>query len=359
MGFLFEYLMFLAQAATIVIALLIVISALASLGSKGQSKANEGRLTTLKLNDRIRDLKYSLESKISDSSLVKKVRRQEAKEESKKNKRTKKEQKKALRDSKTGDGSQNKKLEETEKRAFVVIFEGDVKASSLENLRLEITAILTLANEADEVVVCIESPGGMVHSYGLAASQLERIKARGIPLTVAVDKVAASGGYLMACVADKIIAAPFALLGSIGVVAQIPNVHKLLKKNDVDVELLTAGKYKRTLSIFGENTDEGRQKFLEEIEDVHLLFQEFVTNNRPNLDIKKVATGEAWYGKRALNLNLVDQLLTSDEYIVDLCSDRSVYQVKWEINKSPVDKFLGKVNGTLDRLHDLLSGMIK
>ena len=359
MGFLFEYLMFLAQAATIVIALLIVISALASLGSKGQSKTNEGRLTILKLNDRIRDLKYSLESKISDSSLVKKVRRQEAKEESKKNKRTKKEQKKALRDSKTGDGNQNKKLEETEKRAFVVIFEGDVKASSLENLRLEITAILTLANEADEVVVCIESPGGMVHSYGLAASQLERIKARGIPLTVAVDKVAASGGYLMACVADKIIAAPFALLGSIGVVAQIPNVHKLLKKNDVDVELLTAGKYKRTLSIFGENTDEGRQKFLEEIEDVHLLFQEFVTNNRPNLDIKKVATGEAWYGKRALNLNLVDQLLTSDEYIVDLCSDRSVYQVKWEINKSPVDKFLGKVNGTLDRLHDLLSGMIK
>ena len=138
---------------------------------------------------------------------------------------------------------------------------GDVKASSLDNLRLEITALLTLANEADEVVVCIESPGGMVHSYGLAASQLERIKAKGIPLTVAVDKVAASGGYLMASVADKIIAAPFALLGSIGVVAQIPNVHKLLKKNDVDVELLTAGKYKRTLSIFGENTEEGRQKF--------------------------------------------------------------------------------------------------
>ena len=163
----------------------------------------------------------------------------------------------------------------------------------------------------------------------------------------------------MASVADKIIAAPFALLGSIGVVAQIPNVHKLLKKNDVDVELLTAGKYKRTLSIFGENTEEGRQKFIEEIEDVHLLFQEFVTTNRPDLDIEKVATGEAWYGKRALELNLVDQLLTSDEYIVDLCSERSVYQVEWEISKSPVDKFLGKVNGTLDRVQDLLSGVIK
>ena len=173
------------------------------------------------------------------------------------------------------------------------------------------------------------------------------------------DVNVAALGLNLASVADKIIAAPFALLGSIGVVAQIPNVHKLLKKNDVDVELLTAGKYKRTLSIFGENTEEGRQKFIEEIEDVHLLFQEFVTNNRPDLDIEKVATGEAWYGKRALELNLVDQLLTSDEYIVDLCSERSVYQVEWEINKSPVDKFLGKVNGTLDRVHDLLSGVIK
>ena len=359
MEFLFEYLMFLAQAATVVVALLIVISSLASLGSRGQSRTNEGRLSIHKLNDRIRDLKYSLESSVIDSDVVKKARKQEAKEESKKNKKAKKEQKKALRDSKTGDEEQNKELEGTEKRAFVILFEGDVKASSLDNLRLEITAILTLANEADEVVVCIESPGGMVHSYGLAASQLERIKAKGIPLTVAVDKVAASGGYLMASVADKIIAAPFALVGSIGVVAQIPNVHKLLKKNDVDVELLTAGKYKRTLSIFGENTEEGRQKFIEEIEDVHLLFQEFVTNNRPNLDIEKVATGEAWYGKRALDLNLVDQLLTSDEYIVDLCAERSVYQVEWEINKSPVDKFLGKVNGTLDRVHDLLSGVIK
>ena len=359
MEFLFEYLMFLAQAATVVVALLIVISSLASLGSRGQPRTNEGRLSIHKLNDRIRDLKYSLESSVIDSDLVKRARKREAKEESKKNKRAKKEQKKSLRDSKIGDEGQNRELEGTEKRAFVVLFEGDVKASSLDNLRLEITAILTLANEADEVVVCIESPGGMVHSYGLAASQLERIKAKGIPLTVAVDKVAASGGYLMASVADKIIAAPFALLGSIGVVAQIPNVHKLLKKNDVDVELLTAGKYKRTLSIFGENTEEGRQKFMEEIEDVHLLFQEFVANNRPDLDIEKVATGEAWYGKRALDLNLVDQLLTSDEYIVDLCLERSVYQVEWEISKSPVDKFLGKVNGTLDRVHDLLSGVIK
>ena len=223
MEFLFEYLMFLAQAATVVVALLIVISSLASLGSRGQPRTNEGRLSIHKLNDRIRDLKYSLESSVIDSDLVKKARKQEAKEESKKNKRAKKEQKKALRDSKIGDEEQNRELKGTEKRAFVVLFEGDVKASSLDNLRLEITAILTLANEADEVVVCIESPGGMVHSYGLAASQLERIKAKGIPLTVAVDKVAASGGYLMASVADKIIAAPFALLGSIGVVAQIPN----------------------------------------------------------------------------------------------------------------------------------------
>jgi serine protease SohB len=163
----------------------------------------------------------------------------------------------------------------------------------------------------------------------------------------------------MASVANKIIAAPFALIGSIGVVAQIPNVHKLLKKNDVEVELLTAGKYKRTLSVFGENTEEGREKFKEELEDVHLLFQEFVTNNRPAVNIEEIATGEAWYGKRALDLNLVDELLTSDEYISDLCEERSVYQVQWEEIQSPVDKILGKVNGTLDRFSNLLSGVFK
>ncbi|MDC0213378.1 protease SohB [Gammaproteobacteria bacterium] len=352
MDFLFEYLMFLAQAVTIVIALLIIISSIAGMSSKNQSRGDRGRLSVQKVNDLIKDLRYALEANTMDPGHVKKARKKEQKEESKKQKQKTKELKKKPKQD----------IEEREaepKKAFVIEFDGDVKASALDNLRLEITAVLTMAGEQDEVVICLESPGGMVHSYGLAASQLARIKSKGIPLTVVVDKVAASGGYLMASVADKILSAPFALIGSIGVVAQIPNVHKLLKKNDVDVELLTAGKYKRTLSVFGENTEEGREKFKEELEDVHLLFQEFVSDNRPGLDIDQIATGEAWYGKRALELKLVDALLTSDQYLSDLCEEREVYQVQWEEMKSPVDKILGKVNGTLDRFLNLLDGVFK
>jgi serine protease SohB len=239
-------------------------------------------------------------------------------------------------------------------RTFVIHFDGDVAASAVEHLRIEVTAVLTMAQPQDEVVVCIESPGGMVHSYGLAASQMMRIRSKGIPLTALVDRVAASGGYLMAAVANKIVAAPFAVIGSIGVVAQVPNVHRLLKKNDVDVEVLTAGKYKRTLTLLGENTDEGREKFREELEEVHTLFQEFVVDNRPELDIEAVATGEAWYGSRALDLRLVDALATSDEYVSDQCQERDVYSVAWVEVKKPLDRLLDKANGALDRVNHML-----
>ena len=236
----------------------------------------------------------------------------------------------------------------------MVRFEGDVAATDVDNFRLEISAILTMAGNNDEVVVCLESPGGMVHSYGLAASQMMRVRNQGIPLTAVVDKVAASGGYLMAAVANKIVAAPFAVVGSIGVVAQVPNVHRLLKKNDVDVEVLTAGKYKRTLTLLGENTEEGREKFQQELEDVHALFQEFVVENRPEMDIATVATGEAWYGSRALELNLVDRLATSDEYLMVACEDKDVFQVEWKQSSKPLERLLGKASGILDRVTQLL-----
>ena len=181
-----------------------------------------------------------------------------------------------------------------------------------------------------------------------------RVRNQGIPLTAVVDKVAASGGYLMAAVANKIVAAPFAVVGSIGVVAQVPNVHRLLKKNDVDVEVLTAGKYKRTLTLLGENTEEGREKFQQELEDVHALFQEFVVENRPEMDIATVATGEAWYGSRALELNLVDRLATSDEYLMVACEDKDVFQVEWKQSSKPLERLLGKASGILDRVTQLL-----
>jgi serine protease SohB len=179
-----------------------------------------------------------------------------------------------------------------------------------------------------------------VHAYGLASSQLQRIKEHGIDLTVCVDKVAASGGYMMACVANKILAAPFAVLGSIGVVAQMPNFNRLLKKHDIDFELITAGEYKRTLTVLGENTKKGREKFVEEIEDIHLLFKEFVAEHRPELDIEKVATGEHWFGQRALDRGLVDELITSDEYIAQACETADVFEVKY-VEKKPLPERLG------------------
>lgn len=216
------------------------------------------------------------------------------------------------------------------KNVYVLDFEGDVLASQTSSLRDEVSAILDVAGPQDEVVVRLESPGGAVSHYGLAASQLARLKARKLKLTVCVDRVAASGGYMMACVADDIVAAPFAILGSIGVVAQVPNVNRLLKKHDVDYEEMTAGEFKRTVSIFGEITPRGREKFHEQLEDTHALFKSFVKTQRPKLDVAQVATGEYWLGTRALELNLVDRLATSDEYLLERAKDANLWQLRFK-----------------------------
>lgn len=212
-----------------------------------------------------------------------------------------------------------------EKRIFVLDFDGDIKASAVKHLREEISAIISTAKENDEVVVRLESGGGMVHSYGLAAAQLVRLKDAGLTLTICVDKIAASGGYMMACVADKILAAPFAVIGSIGVVSQMPNFNKWLKKHDIDYEMFTAGDYKRTVTLFGENDDEDRAKYKEELEQTHSLFKHFVTTYRPQLDLTKVANGDHWYGEDALALNLVDELSTSDAYLLQQMEDHQAY----------------------------------
>ncbi len=210
-------------------------------------------------------------------------------------------------------------------QVFVLDFDGDIKASAVKHLREEISTLISTANKGDEVIIRLESPGGIVHGYGLAAAQLVRLKEAGFTLTICVDKVAASGGYMMACVADKIVAAPFAVIGSIGVVSQLPNFHKWLKNHDVDYEQFTAGDYKRTVTVFGENDDEDRAKYQQELEQTHELFKHFVTTYRPKLDLEKVATGEHWYGEDALKLKLVDKLQTSDSYILELMADNDVY----------------------------------
>jgi serine protease SohB len=217
------------------------------------------------------------------------------------------------------------KNKEASQQVFVLDFDGDIKASAVKHLREEISTLISTANKGDEVIIRLESGGGMVHSYGLAAAQLVRLKDAGLKLTVCVDKIAASGGYMMACVADKIIAAPFAVIGSIGVVSQLPNFNKLLKKNDVDYEMFTAGDYKRTVTVFGENDDEDRAKYQQELEQTHDLFKHFVSTYRSELDLNKVANGEHWYGEDAVKLNLVDKLQTSDSYILQLMEDNEVY----------------------------------
>ncbi|WP_353802994.1 protease SohB [Acinetobacter baumannii] len=213
-------------------------------------------------------------------------------------------------------------------KIFVLDFKGDIQASAVENLREEITLILATAKAGrDRVVVRLESPGGMVHGYGLAAAQLVRLRDAGFHLTICVDKVAASGGYMMACIANEIISAPFAVVGSIGVVAQVPTFNRLLKEHNVDFELYTAGQYKRTVTMFGENTPEGKAKFEEELQQTHVLFKHFVEKYRPQLNVDKVATGEHWYGQDALDLNLVDKLQTSDEYLLALLPQHDVYVI--------------------------------
>ena len=244
----------------------------------------------------------------------------------------------------------NKKKSKTEsqnqRRIFLLKFDGDIKASAVKELRDEITAVITVAKPIDEVVLLIESPGGTVHGYGLAAAQILRLKKAGLNVVAAVDKVAASGGYMMACTAHKIIAAPFAIIGSIGVLAQVPNFHKLLKKNNVDYEEISSGEYKRTVSLLGEITEKGRSKFQEQIVETHGLFKSFVERERPQVDISQVATGEYWFGSRAKELRLVDEIMTSDEYLYSQKDSAQIFSIKYVPKKKLSEKLsesLGQV----------------
>ena len=321
--FFFEYGLFAAKVATFVIAILVVV--IVSVAATRRAKRSmKGHIETSKINDEIEAMRFAIDAGVSDPEVFKLHFKQKQKQKKLELKARKKALKQAAK------GSAGGEIEaQVKPRVFVLNFKGDIRAQAVAGLRQEITAVLSMVQASDEVVVRLESPGGMVHAYGLASSQLQRIKDRGINLTVCVDKVAASGGYMMACVANKILAAPFAVLGSIGVVAQMPNFNRLLKKHDIDFELITAGEHKRTLTMLGENTDKGREKFVEEIEDIHLLFKEFVGQHRPALDIEKVATGEHWFGQRAIDRGLVDELMTSDEYIANACEAADVFEVNY------------------------------
>ncbi|MGO2204601.1 protease SohB [Pseudomonas helleri] len=329
MEFLAEYASFLAKTVTVVVAILVVLLTLAALRGRGRKTA--GQLQVSKMNEFYKGLRDKLEQSLSSKDQLKSLRKQQAKVDKK-----------------------QKKQPQEKPRVFVLDFEGDIKASATESLRHEITALLTLATPADEVVLRLESGGGMVHSYGLASSQLARIRQAGIPLTICIDKVAASGGYMMACIGQKIISSPFAILGSIGVVAQLPNVNRLLKKHDIDYEVLTAGEYKRTLTVFGENTEKGREKFQQDLDITHQLFKNFVAQYRPQLEIDQIATGEVWLGVAAVDKLLVDELKTSDEYLSERAKQAQLFHLHYVQRKSLQERVGLAASHSAERVADSL-----
>jgi len=346
--FFLSYGLFLAKLVTFLVLLVIAVVFVVSIGG-GRGRRERGSISVTSVNELLDVNKDMLQSLILDPADLKESTKLRKKKQKKEDKARKIAAKKAARN--RGDG-ETIVDEKKRRRVFLIDFKGDIAASQVKALRREITAVLSLADAYDEVLVRVESGGGTVHGYGLAASQLQRVRDRNIALTVCVDKVAASGGYLMACVANKIIAAPFAIIGSIGVMAQIPNIHRLLKKHDVDVELLTAGEYKRTLTVMGENTDKGREKFIADLEEIHRQFKNYILRFRPQINIDEVATGEIWSGETAIPLKLVDEVSTSDQYIVDCCEQSDVFSVKYEAKKTLPEKFGFAAEAAVDRVAD-------
>lgn len=335
MELLSQYGLFLAKIVTVVVAIAIIAALIVNLT---QRKRQRGELRLTNLSEQYQDMQEHMSVAILDphqQKLWHKAQKKKRKLEAKAAK---------------AKAKLNVTHDHGKPRVWVLDFKGSMDAHEVSGLREEITAVLAVAKPQDEVLLRLESPGGVVHGYGLASSQLQRLRDKSIPLTVAVDKVAASGGYMMACVANKIVAAPFSIIGSIGVVAQIPNFNRFLKGKEIDVELHTAGQYKRTLTMLGENTEEGRQKFRESLNETHDLFKSFVKQMRPTLDIDRVATGEHWYGVQALEKGLVDEVRTSDDLLLSLIADREVISVRYLQKKKLMDRFTGSAAESADKL---------
>ena len=396
MEYLIEYALFLAKAATVVVVILLLAGGVAAAvsSSREAKPSKKGRIRVTKMNGHFDEMRDVLRHAVLNRHELKQIAKQEkqaAKQEAKAAKKTAAAAvvTKAASQQAGQDTEQSKPPRK--RRIFVLDFKGDLAASQVRSLREEVTAVLSLLaamkdqaqdkaetetedttrtatrnatrKEAEtavgttaggktenEAVVRLESPGGMVHGYGLAASQLLRLKNGGVSLTVCVDKVAASGGYLMACIADRLLAAPFAVIGSIGVLVQMPNFHRVLKKNEVDFETVSAGEYKRTLSLFGEVTNKGREKAQQDVDEVHEMFKGWVKGQRPAMDIDKIATGETWLGLQAKQKGLVDDIRTSDEYLLKVCEDADVFEVEYEIRKSIQEKLVHSVHACAEHL---------
>ena len=336
MEFIIQYGVFLLKVVTIVIAILLPVLMIIN-SSKGKSGGDKGHLQIKNLSDQFESMGNALQGALMDGKTFKKFRKDLDKKKKKEDKTPAKDQ----------------------QSIFVLNFNGDIQASEVDKLKHEINAILLSETKCKEVVLKVESGGGSAYAYGLCAAELKRLIDNKIKLTVCIDKVAASGGYLMSCVATKIVAAPWALVGSIGVIAQMPNINKLLKKNLVDFEMHTAGEFKRTLTVFGENTEEGRDKFKSELEDLHVIFKDFVKDNRPEIDTSVVATGEVWQGEKALEVGLIDEICTSDDYLVTLSKKFKLFEIEYVEKKNLSERFAFAaetfLNRTFLRIYDTLN----
>ena len=321
-----EYGLFLLKVITVLISVIVLISFIAA--SK-KSNTSEG-LEIENLNEKYKGLSDSLNKAVMEKDEWKKKQKSE----------------KTI-------AKKNKKKKTRKPKAYILDFIGDIKASAVPSLREEVTAILDIAKRNDQIVLRLDNHGGVVHEHGLAASQLARIREKKIHLTVVVDKVAASGGYLMASVANKIYAAPFAILGSIGVIAQLPNFNRLLDNYGVDFEQITAGQYKRNVTMFGKNTDEDREKLKDQLEEIHELFKSSVNEYRPQLDLERVATGEHWYGSKALELGLIDEIKTSDELLIEMAKKYEIFSVKLKIKKPLKKRLLSNIDSLLEKVDDI------
>jgi serine protease SohB len=313
MAFWLDIAAFLVKALIIVAAIGGLAILIARLARSGEAKDREIKVRSL--NERYDDMRDAMDGVL----LNKKERKALAKSAKKEVKAS----------------AKARRGQEPGKRIYVLAFKGDMRASAVKRLGSEIDAVLIAARPGtDEAIIRIDSPGGTVTGYGLAAAEILRLREHKIKVTASVDQVAASGGYMMACAADRIVAAPFAVVGSIGVVAPVPNLHRLLKKNEIEFEEMTAGEFKRTVSVLGEITPEGREHFRGKLDATHEAFKAHVKQCRPNVDLAEVANGDHWLAGEALGLGLVDELSTGDELLFRARDRARLYEVTTEAKKT-------------------------
>ncbi|KAL7534110.1 hypothetical protein ACHAWF_004724 [Thalassiosira exigua] len=229
-----------------------------------------------------------------------------------------------------GEGTRRKNL-------FVTRFPGDVTASQLNELREEVTGILRASQPRDEALLILQSGGGTVTGYGLAAAQLQRFKANGMKLTV------------------------------IGVISEIPNAYDRLKKEGIEFQTVTAGKYKRTVTPTKKVTKEDLAKSTEDIQEIFDLFKSFVASQRPQLDIEDVATGDTWFGEDALEKGLCDELAAADDVLLEFADGGyDLYEVAYDPGSERAGRLLaglpgggGGLEGWRGALRSVVRGVVK